>query len=171
VTAQKLYALWAAVGPLIGVVIGAWLTARWQRRRWIQDNKTAEYRGAFDALNTYRWRLLNHLAQNNPFLSAGDPRAMAEERIALADAQVALSNILADRLFIRQAVSSGGLREDYERFSRSLLSSDPPNISEASRTLAGLHRELVQMAEADLKLVRRWGRWKPRSSPPEKGHA
>jgi len=36
--------VWAAVGPLVGVWIGAVLAKRWQREQWIADNKRAEYR-------------------------------------------------------------------------------------------------------------------------------
>ena len=61
-TLGKFFAIWAAVGPLVGVVVGGFLTAWWQRRQWILDNKAREYREALDALEAYRRSLLNHLA-------------------------------------------------------------------------------------------------------------
>ena len=36
--------VWAALGPLVGVCVGAYLTARWQRRVWLADRKKEEYR-------------------------------------------------------------------------------------------------------------------------------
>ena len=60
--AAHFYQVWAVVGPLVGVVIGAWLTARWQRKKRILDNKTSEYRGILDALNSYRFVLTEYYA-------------------------------------------------------------------------------------------------------------
>ena len=37
-------AVWSAIGPLLGVVIGSFLTLRNQRRNWIADSKKAEYK-------------------------------------------------------------------------------------------------------------------------------
>jgi uncharacterized membrane-anchored protein YhcB (DUF1043 family) len=99
------YKVWAAIGPLIGVLVGAWLTARWQRKRWIQDNKRAEYREVLDALQKYRWHLLNDLAVAAGPLVAEDARSYDERRAALTEAEVSLSNCLADRLFIRKKLA------------------------------------------------------------------
>src|SRR5438067_2224291 len=99
------YKIWAAIGPLIGVLVGAWLTARWQRKRWIQDNKKAEYREVLDTLQKYRWHLLNHLAVVGGPLVAEDARTHEERRAAFADAEVSVSNCLADRLFIRESLA------------------------------------------------------------------
>lgn len=35
--------IWGAVGPLIGVLVGASLTSRIQRRQWLADRKREEY--------------------------------------------------------------------------------------------------------------------------------
>jgi hypothetical protein len=51
-TVDDFYRVWAVAGPLAGVGLGAWLTARWQRKKWILDNKLAEYRGILDALSS-----------------------------------------------------------------------------------------------------------------------
>src|SRR5713226_4251307 len=36
--------IWAAVGPLLGVALGSYLSTRTQRRHWVMDNKKQEYR-------------------------------------------------------------------------------------------------------------------------------
>ncbi|MCU1270724.1 MAG: hypothetical protein JWN74_2018 [Acidobacteriaceae bacterium] len=42
--AAKIVAVaWAAIGPLVGVLIGAFLTSRIQRRQWLSDRKREEY--------------------------------------------------------------------------------------------------------------------------------
>ena len=35
---------WGVVGPLLGVVIGAWLARSWQRKHWLLESKKAKYR-------------------------------------------------------------------------------------------------------------------------------
>jgi hypothetical protein len=46
-----LAALWAGVGPLIGVLVGAYLTKRIQRRQWLADNKKDEYRDLLSVIS------------------------------------------------------------------------------------------------------------------------
>jgi hypothetical protein len=41
---------WAAIGPLIGVLVGAYLTGRRQKRDWLADNKKEEYRELLSAM-------------------------------------------------------------------------------------------------------------------------
>jgi len=38
------YAIWAAVGPLLGLVVGAWLQAKGQHQQWRRDNIRQECR-------------------------------------------------------------------------------------------------------------------------------
>jgi hypothetical protein len=41
---QTAGAIWAAVGPLVGILIGAYLAKQWQRSQWLADKKRSEYR-------------------------------------------------------------------------------------------------------------------------------
>jgi hypothetical protein len=43
--------IWAVAGPLIGVLIGAYVANRNQRKHWIADNKKEEYREVLVAMN------------------------------------------------------------------------------------------------------------------------
>lgn len=47
---MSVQAIWSAVGPLIGVVLGAYLSRRWQREQWLLDNRKQEYRELLTAL-------------------------------------------------------------------------------------------------------------------------
>jgi hypothetical protein len=44
-------AIWAVVWPLVGILLGHYLTRSWQRRQWIADNQKEEYRRLLVALN------------------------------------------------------------------------------------------------------------------------
>ena len=43
---------WTVVGPLVGVLIGAWLTRSGERRQWLADQKRAEYREILSAMTS-----------------------------------------------------------------------------------------------------------------------
>jgi hypothetical protein len=42
---------WSVVGPLAGVLVGAYIANRNQRRRWLADKKMEEYREILAAIN------------------------------------------------------------------------------------------------------------------------
>src|ERR1035441_2995989 len=42
-------AVWSAVGPLLGVICGAWLARSSERAKWINENKKLEFRELLDA--------------------------------------------------------------------------------------------------------------------------
>jgi hypothetical protein len=147
-----LYVVWAAIGPLVGVIIGAWLTSRWQRKQWVLDNKAREYREALDALNTYRRALLSHLATQ-----AGAVQAMnaGQTVMALAQSQVHLDSVLADRIFTLDAVANSGVRDELMRFYQSQISANPPSITLTTQSIADMHLKLLETAVADLRLKKK----------------
>lgn len=42
---------WGGVGPLLGVLMGFWLTRSWQRKQWLLESKKAEYRELIGTLS------------------------------------------------------------------------------------------------------------------------
>lgn len=51
--------VWAAIGPLAGVLIGALLASRIQRRQWLADRKREEYHKLISAITyTYKEMML-----------------------------------------------------------------------------------------------------------------
>jgi hypothetical protein len=42
--------IWAAVGPLLGIFGGAYLTRLWQRKQWLADNRKEECRELLSAI-------------------------------------------------------------------------------------------------------------------------
>ena len=45
------FAIWAAVGPLVGIAVGHYLVRSWERRRWLADNRKEEFKQVLVALN------------------------------------------------------------------------------------------------------------------------
>jgi hypothetical protein len=149
--AAHFYQVWAAIGPLVGVILGAWLTARWQRKKWILDNKTAEYRGILDALNSYRFMLIDYHAHYYPGATGFLMKDKHDAQIALARANDAVTNGFADRIFTRMAVDQSGAREDWSTCAK-MFSAGPIDINPTLKVLDGTHDKLVKASQADLKL-------------------
>ena len=145
---DTLYKIWAVTGPIVGVLIGSWLAARWQRTQWIQDNKKVEYRQLLDAVQAYQWHLLNHLAAVTGPPVAIDARTYHEEAAALVHSRATLNDCLADRLFIRERIARSKVKEDLGNFLRTM-----DQVSEGTiHSLEKFHDRIVQAAEADLRL-------------------
>jgi hypothetical protein len=151
ITVANIYAVWAAVGPLVGVALGAWLSSRWQRKKWILDNKTAEYRGILDALNSYRSALIEYCALYKIGLVAVPAQKMHDDLVALAKALDAVTNAFADRIFTRQAIAESGARNDWSAFGEK-LHSDKSDLDELVKLVNNIHGKLVKASQDDLKL-------------------
>lgn len=172
-TTARLYAIWAAIGPLVGVIIGAWLSEHWQHRRWILDNKTAEYRGILDALTACHIQLLAFIGictYAPAKLTLQREALIASEQRALAEKAVSLSQAMADRLFIRKALAKRGVRQEFgnlalDNFLDALCampdgSSAPADstgltrarITQVAEALETLHKTIAEIADEDLGL-------------------
>jgi hypothetical protein len=149
--ASHFYQIWAVVGPLAGVGFGAWLTARWQRKKWILDNKLAEYRGILDALSSYRFALSEYYALYKFALVAVPAQKKYDDDIAFAKAQGAVTNAFADRIFIRIAVERSGARKEWRELAAKMLA-DKSTSDELLKIIDAIHSKLVKAFQDDLKL-------------------
>src|SRR5712692_8308724 len=74
--------LWAAVGPLVGILIGHYLVRSWQRRQWLADNQKEEYRRVLAGLNRLNMVLAQQHSNRN--VDAQETKqAMEEINVAL----------------------------------------------------------------------------------------
>jgi hypothetical protein len=88
--------VWAVVGPLAGVGIGAYLTGRRQKREWLKENKKEEYRELVAAIT----RCLSAYVQ---IYGVQTVRSGEDERTIMA-ADANFAEVVRSRLFIRNAV-------------------------------------------------------------------
>jgi len=87
--------IWAAIGPLLGIFVGHFLTRSWQREQARLDNIKAEYR-----------ELLTALAEAyTTFIRLG-PRdeAFAQQRNGFDEARAASMRVMHDRIYIAERV-------------------------------------------------------------------
>jgi hypothetical protein len=97
-------AAWSVVGPLVGVLIGAYTANRNQRKHWIADNKRLEYRELITALVEASGRLIQLYLpgmahgpkeQDDAFVAETKATITILDRVFIADALKELK--LADR--------------------------------------------------------------------------
>jgi hypothetical protein len=88
--------VWAVVGPLVGVWVGAYLTGRRQKQEWVADNKKEEYRELVKAITGCLSAYVQVYAVQT--LRSGDD----ERRILGVDANFV--EVVRSRLFIGREV-------------------------------------------------------------------
>jgi hypothetical protein len=149
--ADEFYRVWAVVGPLAGVGFGAWLTARWQRKKWILDNKLAEYRGILDALSSFRFALTEYYAKYKFAMVKVTEEKKYEDDIAFAKAQSAVNNAFADRIFTHGSVKRSGARTEWAELAAKMRA-DKSTSDELLKIIDSIHSKLVRASKDDLKL-------------------
>jgi len=92
---------WAAIGPLVGVLIGAYLTRRGQRSQWIADSKKLEYRELLTALT----KAFEGIVQ----LEAPGVGLGPQEQRTLFDLRAQSFVVIRDRIFIAKEVKDMNL--------------------------------------------------------------
>jgi len=96
-------AIWAAIGPLVGVRYGQELAKRWQKQHWISENRKEECKG-----------LLNLMADDyhaNNF--ANSSRASSEDHARSKQATLNLSNGFMSCIFLAKEVERLKLQDRF----------------------------------------------------------
>jgi hypothetical protein len=96
--------LWAIAGPLFGVLLGAYLTTRTQRKHWVLDNRRAEFRKLLTTLTRAYSTITNIMSRP---VRSGHQEEKCEQMRLLA------LNVIRDRIFIAPEVIEIGLLEKW----------------------------------------------------------
>ena len=95
-TKDILSGTWAVAGPLIGLLVGAYITNRNQRRSWVADNTRVEYR---ELLSILVEAMANALSLQRAIAGFGP-----EDQRKFEDIDKKVGMTLLDRIFIARAV-------------------------------------------------------------------
>jgi hypothetical protein len=95
-----IHGTWFAVGPLVGVVVGGYLTIWNQKRHWVMDNKRAEYRKLLSTLTRTYTTIVS-------FYSRGI--LSGKEQLKCEQARLEALNVIRDRIFIAKEVEQMGI--------------------------------------------------------------
>jgi hypothetical protein len=111
--------VWAAVGPLVGILIGHFLVRSWQRSQWLADNQKEEYRRVLAGLNRLNMALVQQDVDGNL-----DPQeikqAMEETSVAFNTSLfitdfLEKSEVAGDVLNAVRELNQGGSFDDYQK--------------------------------------------------------
>jgi hypothetical protein len=122
--------LWAAIGPMVGIVVGHLLTRSWQREQWILDSRKEEFRELLSTL-TMTYSLL-------------------VQRICTTESTAKASAVIRDRLYIAVEVEELKILERWKRIES--LSNSPPLLNAVDGPFRDLTTDIVIEA---LKMPRR----------------
>ena len=124
--------VWAAIGPLIGILVGHYLTRAWQREQWLIDNRKEECRELLSTLTTSYW-ILSRLDT----LSTSPSEEESQKR--LSDAELDSYRTIEDRIFIAADLKKAGVLKTWDMavnaFSRDR---DADHLMAAFRTIRRL---------------------------------
>jgi hypothetical protein len=119
--------IWAALGPLVGVLIGAFLAKKWQRAQWIADTKRSEYRKLLTTLT----KTFSGLVR----LQGVDVAIGPKEQRTLSNLEADSINVIRDRLFIADEIQQLNL---LHRWTQALRSYDNTHNSDEFAKAFGL---------------------------------
>lgn len=136
---------WSIIGPLVGLLIGAWLSRSWQRKQWVLEGKKAEYRELISTLSqSYHCILKNWPALIAPFGEVICTLTDGAQQRETLEAEVAGQRVIEDRIFIDKAMRAENVREQW-----ALLAAEK-DLMRIYNYWTSLHDVLVKMAHRDL---------------------
>jgi hypothetical protein len=95
--------VWTAVGPLLGVLVGALLARSWDKKKWMNDNRKEEFRELITALTEAATAIMgnhHHIRDHTQTTEEGD-KALGKYMNAL--------NIIKSRIFVAKNVNEMNL--------------------------------------------------------------
>ncbi len=133
--------VWATLGPLVGVLVGAYLARSWDQRRWFLNNRKEEYRELLATLTAISSRYLE--VRGHGGLNAINPDEQRELNAARGDG----GRIILSRIFVSERIHQGEIHLKW----KSLFDEpfDPQQFAEKMRTL---HEAILGAARSDLGL-------------------
>lgn len=133
--------VWAALGPLVGVLVGAYLARSWDQRRWFLNNRKEEYRELLATLTAISSRYLE--VRGHGGLNAINPDEQRELNAARGDG----GRIILSRIFVAEQIHQCEIHLKW----KSLFDEpfDPKQFAEKMRTL---HETILSAARSDLGL-------------------
>jgi hypothetical protein len=138
---------WIALGPLVGVIVGAYLAGRDRRLTWLADNKKEEYR---ELISAFTKGLSTYIQQ----YAVQTIRSGEDERILRG----VLANILEvtrSRLFIAKEINLNTLARRWNDLARTFEKDKDSNAFSAG--VRGLLDELRDAALEDMLDDSSWG--------------
>jgi hypothetical protein len=95
--------IWTAIGPLLGVLVGAFLARSWDKKKWMNDNRKEEFRELITTLTEAATAIMgnhHHIKDHTQTTEEGD-KALEKYLNAL--------NVIKSRIFVSKDVNEMNL--------------------------------------------------------------
>jgi hypothetical protein len=127
--------LWTAVGPLLGVLVGAFLARSWDKKKWMNDNRKEEFRELITALmNAAAALIMQQIHANEQTIEMDEEenaQAMHLEAIKVMKTRIFIANdVKAMHIYerwtgaikeMRKTKAVGGLEDTFETLTNELV--------------------------------------------------
>ncbi|MGB8064678.1 MAG: hypothetical protein WCF26_22520 [Candidatus Sulfotelmatobacter sp.] len=100
--------VWALLGPLLGIFVGAYLARRWQRQQWIADNKKQEFKDLLGAMTRVNTLLVRYGGVPSP----GTETIEAEQLVLVSETCLFISDFLEKSKVIGDLVQAMRMLEN-----------------------------------------------------------
>lgn len=150
------FAIWAAVGPMVGIGLGYLLTSRQQRKQWLQDKRREEYRELLSALTT-SYMTLMHISEQ----VENGQKIQAEISLIGEKAKIEAYRVLRDRIIIAEEIMSAETLVEWDTAVTNYLKT-LDTVKFADR-FSSINAMLVHMARKTARKpspIVRWRTWR-----------
>jgi hypothetical protein len=132
-----LYGFWAAVGPLIGVLVGALLARSWDKQKWMKDTRKHEFQELLTALTDAATAILGSKERVVPGIAhRGDGPAYA--------AYLKTVRVFNDRIFISKDLKE---RKFLDRWAFAVNQyAASPDRNTFDETFEAIQNEIIELA-------------------------
>ena len=130
-------ALWGAVGPMVGILVGHVLSRSWQQKEWILDRRKEEFRELVSALTAATVEFL-------VFHTSRGTKTPQPMETWLAAQKVAYQTV-ADRIYIATDMTAMEVGERYLKISSDLREFE--HFDEPANRMTALLNEIVEVAK------------------------
>jgi ElaB/YqjD/DUF883 family membrane-anchored ribosome-binding protein len=127
---------WIAIGPLVGVLIGARLNQSWQRKRWLLESKQTEYR-----------ELISRLSESVHCIVKNWAGITGQQREEARNAVMAGMSVIEDRILIHKQIVAQNVAARWQ-----LVIAEEKDIEKVRVRWNDLHSALIKIAQEDLGL-------------------
>jgi hypothetical protein len=147
--------LWGVIAPLVGILVGHFLSRSWQREQWFRDKRHEDYQAVLSAICAAYMAIAR--VDMTSLTSLFTPEMLQEVEVIKADS----FRTLRDRIFIAEELNYGGILVEWDT---TLTNYAKHAIDE--RVFAGrfseLNDKLVRMALNPPKQPGQFKRWRMR---------
>lgn len=131
--------LWAAIGPLAGIVLGNYLTRSAHHKQWLRDNRKEEFKELMSALVAPGIELLFFQTMKNTPLAQPLDLWVNARKIAI--------KTFSDRIYIADDLKKGNLFARYREITKGVETVE--DYLKAADDLQELMDEVIALAEKD----------------------